>query len=294
MSEAANGADGTKSDVREAAEAKAELRAERRLARQQALASLREKALITLTGFLLTGVLGTMVTTWIQQRGWAWQNRVGKIEKDVQNAMTTYRSAAELVNARWLAAYQMTRALEREPLEAGAPSSVWKQAQDAFAAADRDWTLRFTNVAREVEFYVETPFGVDPAASLQNVYALTCVADPYRDAAGPKLDARSARIALEVINHCQARVKDTLQSLVDEREAGRALDGVARTSAVNLAFRQLDNIYRVNEMLRCQIFARAIAIRSQLATESYWGTFFGVESPAYDAAAGGRSCVEGG
>ncbi len=51
---------------------------------------------------------------------------------------------------------------------------------------------------------------------------------------------------------------------------------------------------RVNEMLRCQIFARAIAIRAQLSSESYWGTFFGVESPAYETTAGGRSCVEGG
>ena len=33
-------------------------------------------------GFILTGVVGTMVTSWIQQRGWAWQNHVAKIESD--------------------------------------------------------------------------------------------------------------------------------------------------------------------------------------------------------------------
>lgn len=272
-------------------------------ARRAALEAVRDKAMITLTGFLLTGVLGTMVTTWIQQRGWTWQNRVAKIEKDTQNVMATYRSAAELVNARWLASYQMTRALEREPLPAGEMTATWKFAQDAFGQADRDWALRFTNVSREVEFYVDTPFGVEPAATLPRVYALTCADDPYAGAGSPAsgarkpdaqaLDGRSARIALEVVNHCQARVKDALQPLLDDRAAGRPLDGVARTSAVNLAYRQLDHIYRTNERLRCLIFERALTIRDQLAAESYWGTFFGVSGPAYTLPGPDKGCAGG-
>lgn len=262
---------------------------EKRAARWAALASMREKAMITLTGFLLTGVLGTMVTTWIQQRGWAWQNRVAKIEKDTQNVMATYRSAAELVNARWLASYQMARALEREPLAAGQPSSGWRQAADAFAQADRDWALRFTNVAREIEFYVDAPFAVDPTQSLSSVYALTCDVDPWRSGAG--LDARSARLAIEVVNHCQARVKEAMQPLIDDRESGRPIDGVARTGAVNLAFRALDHVYRTNETLRCVIFDRALSIRGQLEVESYWGTFFGVGGPSYRLPERPRGCA---
>lgn len=260
-------------------------------ARRAALDSMREKVMITLTGFLLTGVLGTMVTTWIQQRGWAWQNRVAKIEKDTQNVMATYRSAAELVNARWLASYQMARALEREPLAAGQPSPGWKQAADAFAQADREWALRFTNVAREIEFYVDAPFRIDPSEKLPAVYALTCDDDPFRNPASAAFDGRSARVAVEVVNHCQARVKDALQPLIDDREAGRALDGVARTSAVNLAYRTLDHVYRTNEMLRCVIFDRALSIRGQLETDSYWGTFFGVAEPAYKLQQRPRGCT---
>jgi hypothetical protein len=265
--------------------------AEKRAERRAALASIREKAMITLTGFLLTGVVGTMVTTWIQQRGWAWQNRVAKIEKDTQNVMATYRSAAELVNARWLASYQMARALEREPLTGDRLSPGWRQAVDAFAQADRDWALRFTNVAREIEFYVDAPFAVDPTPSMPQVYALTCDSDPFASGAGAKLDARSARLAIEVVNHCQARVKDVMQPLIDDREAGRPVEGVARTSAVNLAFRTLDHVYRTNELLRCVIFDRALAIRGQQEAESYWGTFFGVAGPAYRLPERPRSCA---
>jgi hypothetical protein len=262
---------------------------DKRAERRAALASVREKAMITLTGFLLTGVLGTMVTTWIQQRGWAWQNRVAKIEKDTQNVMATYRSAAELVNARWLANYQMARALEREPLTGDKPSPGWRHAVDAFAQADREWTLRFTNVAREIEFYVDAPFAIDPTQSLSAVYALTCDVDPWRS--GATLEARSARLAIEIVNHCQARVKEAIQPLVDDREAGRPIDGVARTSAVNLAFRTLDHVYRANETLRCVIFDRALTIRSQLENDSYWGTFFGVGGPAYRLPERPRGCA---
>ena len=96
-----------------------------------------------------------------------------------------------------------------------------------------------------------------------------------------------------MINHCQAQVKDALQPLLDDRAAGRPLDGVARTSAVNLAFRQLDHIYRSNELLRCLIFERALSIRDQLATESYWGTFFGVAEPAYRLPERDKACAGG-
>ncbi len=49
--------------------------------------SLREKVGTALLGFLLTGVVGTMVATWFQQRGWAWQNRVAQVEKDTTSAL---------------------------------------------------------------------------------------------------------------------------------------------------------------------------------------------------------------
>ena len=49
--------------------------------------SLRDKVGTALLGFLLTGVIGTMVATWFQQRGWAWQNRVMQVEKDTSSAL---------------------------------------------------------------------------------------------------------------------------------------------------------------------------------------------------------------
>jgi hypothetical protein len=112
--------------------------------------SLREKAVLGLVGFLLTGVLGTMVTIWIQQRGWAWQNQVANTDKDTQSALGAYQSASDLINTRWHATYRMGRAIER-----GAVGDEWKAARDEFAAADKDWAIRYTSIARDVAFYVD-------------------------------------------------------------------------------------------------------------------------------------------
>ncbi len=55
--------------------------------------SLRDKIGPAILGFLLTGVVGTMVATWFQQRGWAWQSKVAQVEKDTTSALDSLRSS---------------------------------------------------------------------------------------------------------------------------------------------------------------------------------------------------------
>src|ERR1700751_66227 len=59
---------------------------------------LRETLITTLTGFILTGVIGTMVATWFQQRGWAWQNAVAQVEKDTTSALASLQSVSGLLD----------------------------------------------------------------------------------------------------------------------------------------------------------------------------------------------------
>ena len=152
--------------------------------------SLREKVMLGLVGFLLTGVLGTMVTSWIQQRGWAWQNQVANTDKDTQNALGAYQSASDLINTRWHATYRMVRAIER-----GAVGDEWKAARDEFAAADKDWAIRYTNVARDVAFYVDTPFGFESKDKLKLVWPLPCNAYALGQAAGEQAVGSKTRLA---------------------------------------------------------------------------------------------------
>jgi hypothetical protein len=74
--------------------------------------SLRDKVVATVAGFILTGVVGTMVATWFQERGWAWQNEVEQVDKDTANALASLQSVSDLLDKRWSATFQMVRAIE--------------------------------------------------------------------------------------------------------------------------------------------------------------------------------------
>ena len=249
---------------------------------------LRDKVAVAIAGFILTGVLGTMVTTWIQQRGWAWQNRVSKIEKDTENALNTYKSASDLVNLRWHATYRLVRALERRT-----PGEELKAARDGFYSADREWALRYTNVAREIEFYVDTPFGLDPYAKLGAVWGLNCSDYALKKFDAGGVDVSSARVIMEVVNHCQGRIKGEIDALLERAPAGDSgvtAAPLVEKPAIDSFYAQLDHLYRTNEALRCTIFERALTVRRSVSAESYWGTFFGVSQPSYAIPANARDC----
>ena len=239
--------------------------------------SLREKAMLAFMGFLLTGVLGTMITSWIQQRGWAWQNQVAKIDKDTQNALGAYHSASNLINTRWHATYSMVRAIER-----GAAADEWKAANDEFAASDKDWAIQYTSVARDVAFYVDTPFAIEAKDKMKLVWPLPCNSYSLGGQGDAAVDPSSARLVLEVVNHCAGLVKNDIDKLLDaEAGAPPKIDAAARKTFADAAYARLDALYKTNEALRCIIFTRALAIRRSLLADSYWGTFFGVSQPGY-------------
>jgi hypothetical protein len=236
--------------------------------------SLREKLTLTILGFMLTGVVGGALTTWIQQRAWAWQNRVGGIEKDVNAVNSANKAASELINLRWRAAYTMTRALERE--ETG---EAWKQARNEFDEADKQWALQYSNIARDVEFNVDGPFGVT-SDDLSKVWVVDCAAAK----SVMPFETNSARVVLEIINHCQGQTKSLIEPLFDAPAEERRMTKANREK-IDAAYRRIDRIYRLNDVLRCVIFDRAVAIRNAQGQESYWGNFFGVAPAHYQ---GGR------
>ena len=249
---------------------------------------MRDRIVVAIAGFMLTGILGTMVTTWIQQRGWAWQNRVTKIDKDTENALNAYRSASELVNLRWHATYRMVRGLERR-----SSGEEWKTARDGFFNADREWALRYTNVAREIEFYVDTPFGMEPSAKLGAVWNLTCN-DYGLKSPNSGVDSTSARVIVEIINHCAGRIKGEIDVIMDRTPSGDAAAStspVVQKAEIESFYQQLDHLYRTNEALRCTIFERALTMRRAVTAESYWGTFFGVGQPSYAVPEHARDCA---
>jgi hypothetical protein len=247
---------------------------------------MREKIIIALAGFFLTGVIGTMATTWIQQRGWSWQNRVAKIDKDTQNALAAYQNASDLVNMRWHATYRMIHAIERS-----VSNDEWKAARDEFTASDKEWAIRYTSVARDIAFYVDNPFAVDWKEDMKLVWPLPCTNYPF-GGSGLPIERPSARIVLEVVNHCAGLVKDDIDKIVDANsDEPVKISAAERKAFADAAYRRLDAIYRTNETLRCVIFNRALAIHQLLGLDSYWGSFFGVTPQIYPLPNDDKQCL---
>jgi len=116
---------------------------------------MREKALVAFMGFLLTGVLGTMITSWIQQRGW--RGRTGR--QDRQRHTERARRLSERIRPHQ---HALARDLSHGARDrARRVADEWKAANDEFAASDKDWAIRYTSVARDVAFYVDTPFAIE-------------------------------------------------------------------------------------------------------------------------------------
>jgi hypothetical protein len=243
--------------------------------------ALREKIGAALLGFFLTGVVGTMVATWFQARGWAWQNRVMQVEKDTSSVLDSLRSASDLLDKRWSASLQMLQAMQNP-----ADGDGSKAAKATFLSVNNDWELHYANVDAAVEFNVDRPFGVEAKRTPDALWTFQCDAYPFADAAGGAIEPDAAHALLTVINHCQGLVK------ADIDEIGKdANDPVARQRLIDRSHFRLSNIYYINDALRCVILERAVAMRRSLDVQLGWASFFQDGSRTYDIPAKERDCL---
>ncbi len=231
--------------------------------------SLRDKIGPAILGFLLTGVVGTMVATWFQQRGWAWQSKVTQVEKDTTSALDSLRSTSDLLDKRWSATFQMVQAIENNK-----QGDEAKAIRDAFVSVNNDWELQYANTDASVEFNVDRPFGVDSKRMPDAVWLFQCNAFPFDGKGG--IDPDSAHTILTVINHCHDLVKSGIEDL--GKTAG---DQTARKRLIDQSYFRLSNIYYINDALRCVILERAVAMRQGLDTELSLGSFFQIGPQTY-------------
>jgi hypothetical protein len=241
--------------------------------------SLRDKVATAVFGFLLTGVVGTMVATWFQQRGWAWQSRVAQVEKDTTSALDSLHSASDLLDKRWSATFQMVHSIETNK-----QGDEAKAAKDAFASVNKDWELQYADTDASVAFNVDRPFGIEQKRLPDALWTFQCAAFPFDGQGG--IDPNSAHVILTVINHCQDLVKSDIEKLGES-----ATDVTARKALLDSSYFRLSNIYYIDDALRCVILERAVAMRRSLDTELSLGSFFQLGPQNYGLPARESECL---
>ena len=240
--------------------------------------TLRDKVVATLPGFILTGVVGTMLATWFQERGWAWQNAVEQVEKDTTNAMASLQSASDLLDRRWSATFQMVQAIQNP---AAADLST---ATANFLSVNHQWELGYADVDVKVQFDVDRPFGID-AKLPKALWELPCTTFPFGGETGGTVEPGSAHIILNVINYCHGGVKDIV-SKVDKA----SLDQTSRKKLIDEAYIRLSHIYYINDAFRCVVFERAVAMRRSFDSKLGWGSLFWIGPQQYSLPAKEGDC----
>jgi hypothetical protein len=232
---------------------------------------LRDKVVASVAGFILTGVIGTFLATWFQERGWAWQNEVEQVQKDSENAMASLQSVSDLLDKRWSATFQMVQAIQNANAR-----DVSKAAMDSFHSVEHEWEVGFANVDAAVQFNVDRPFAID-AKLPKTLWALQCKTFPFGSEAEGGVNPDSANTILWVVNNCHELVKT--KDINDLNKT--SIDQTSRKMLIEEAYLRLSHIYHINDALRCVILERATAMRRSFYTKLGWGSFFWIGRQNY-------------
>ena len=205
---------------------------------------------------LATGVLGTVISAYFQQRNWAYQNRADKIDKDAAAVMTALDSLNRIVDEKFLSAYGLDDAIKNR-LEGDKLSD----AVTRFTTADKAWEQQHQSLATTLEIVIDSQFGVDGLAAVDKARGADCghyALDGLLSGAGPL----PVRAVLEVIYSCQTRLKQNIETSLKARDgAGGAWPAaVAEPDPGRMA---LGHIWRAQNVLQCLMVQRAVEIRGQ-------------------------------
>jgi hypothetical protein len=215
--------------------------------------------------------LGAAGSTWFSDRSSTWAAFVAKIDKDADSARAAYGDAADLINARWYALYKMAAALQTPP-----DATEFGAVRKAYVGVDQDWALKFTKIESDIQFYIDEtfPIGVSAEAAQRDidlVPSMTCAKMDSDEKAHALLGTSSARVVMEIVNHCLGEAKNDLDGAM---AAGNSTSA-APDPRIKGAFQALELVYWTHTALRCIVLEREQALRPIAVQEPYWNKFFG-------------------
>lgn len=244
---------------------------------------MRDKVFALLLPFLLTGVIGTMVGAWFQQRGWAWQNRVAQVEKDTSSTLDALHAVSELLDKRWSATLQMLQAVQDTTTSGDSRAA----AAEAFRSVNHDWEVAFANIDSAIQFNVDRPFFAERKPTPDTLWELQCESFPFAGEAAGGVDPGSTHVILKVIDHCHNLLRQGIEQI-----GGTSNGTTARKALVRQAQVRLEHLYHMNDVLRCVILERAVSMRGSLDEEFHIGSLFQSGTRRYAVPLRERECVE--
>ena len=205
---------------------------------------------------LATGVLGTAISAFFQERSWGYQKRAEKIDKDAAGAVAARDSLNKIVDEKFLSTYGLDDAIK-----ARAEGEKLGDAVRRFYAADRLWEQQHQSLASTLEIVIDSQFGIDDLVATTLAKAGDCKQYAL-DGLQHNSDPLPVRALLEVAYTCHTKLKQNIEEALHARDANNA-SWPATTAEPDPGRLMLGHVWRVDNVLQCMMVQRAVEIRNQ-------------------------------
>lgn len=205
---------------------------------------------------LATGVLGTAISAYFQERSWTYQKRADKIDKDAAAAMAALDSLNKIVDEKFLSTYGLDDAIKNR-----VEGDKLNEAVKRFYAADKLWEQQHQALASTFEIVINSQFGVDDLDAATRAKAVDC-RHYTLNGMQPIGEAIPVRALLEIVYTCETKLKQSIESQLRARDENGGV-WPAATAAPDPGRLMLGHVWRVNNVLQCMMVQRAVEIRNQ-------------------------------
>jgi len=233
-----------------------------------------KKALKLLSASLaVTGIVGSMVGAYFQERGWDHEKTVSKIQDDTTRVLDLEQQVSELIEKRWAAAEEIGLAIQSK-----VSSEEWERAWDQYNKSFEDGARQLNKLAGQMAFFVDSlfiretegkPVSIDDIRKkIVEEIPINCLTYTLEFVKEKNIDPQSATHLLQIINHCHDLAKgDIEQALADGNKHPPAPCNEKQEQDRICDFnRRKSHIWWLNNVLRCTIVERAVTIRNVKTT----------------------------
>ena len=206
---------------------------------------------------LATGVLGTAISAYFQERSWTYQKRADKIDKDAAAAMAALDGLNKIIDEKFLSTYGMDDAIKNR-----VEGDKLNEAVKRFYAADKLWEQQHQALSSTLEIVIDSQFGVDDIGAAAAARAVDCKHYTLEGVQPSNGGALSVRALLEIAYACHTKLKEGIEKQLRVRDQN---GGVWPPTTVepDPGRLMLGHVWRVNNVLQCMMVQRAVEIRNQ-------------------------------
>jgi hypothetical protein len=206
---------------------------------------------------LATGVLGTAISAYFQERSWTYQKHADKIDKDAAAAMAALDSLNKIVDEKFLSTYGLDDAIKNR-----VEGDKLNEAVKRFDAADKLWEQQHQALASTLEIVIDSQFGVDDLDAAARAKAVDCRHYTLNGMQPTGGEALPVRALLEITYTCETKLKQSIESQLRAHDENGGV-WPAATAAPDPGRLMLGHVWRVNNVLQCMMVQRAVEIRNQ-------------------------------